>query len=600
MISSPISSPIRGAQRAILGQGAGGAASSFDRYVDSVSGNDANAGTSEALAYQNLSALTLVDNGRYGLALASTWREQLTVDHPITIGTFGTGAPPILDGASPVSGTWTQPDSVTYPNVWSISITKDSSATTSELLGYWEDGVRPRIATNNTTDLQNNGGWIATSRTAQTTTIYIKAAANPNSDGIVREFSKRSLGFQGHTASLSGQSPSSTIVGPIELKRYYGHYNAVSGGRGVQKQLLVRDGTIHHMVSEAEDVQDVIACEFQLGFGQAQVPLTAYRADGAGFSPVWKRAMIFGPGYATGDGVTGLLSHGSSAAPDLLTLEQCAAKDCQTGFSTDTTAYTANGLFTDGCAMGTTIQAATTAVRYSMARDPKTTGNGHYIDIGPGTGVSKTRVIENCVFYSSGAPPPLIRVNNKFGSLIVRNCIFVLNSPSATGVPLTAAASGGTLDVTFEYNVIVRIYAGGVQNTCIYTGTPNVTSDHNLWLGYSVVDCSYDGTNYRSLANWQATGRDLNSKYNEVSSSYATIKTNYFQGAPENGDFRLKAGLGTFADGVSLNLAGPQYHWDWNTRAVVAGAPEAWPTLPASVAEYRTYIADPTAWDFYP
>lgn len=604
MISSLISSPIRGAQRAILGQGAGGAASSFDRYVNSVSGNDANAGTSEALAYQNLSALTLVDNGRYGLALASTWREQLTVDHPITIGTFGTGAPAILDGASPVSGTWTQPDSVTYPNVWSISVTRDNaSPAATELLGYWEDGVRPRYATNTTTDLQNNGGWRATNRATQTTTIYIKSTANPNSDGIVREFSKRDYGLNGHTQTLGSAGLTSTIVGPIEIKRCVGHYNGLSGGPGVQKQILVRDGTIHHMVSEAEDVQDVIASDFQLGFGQAQVPLTAYRAVGTGFNPVWKRAMVFGPGAAVGDGVTGILSHGSSPIPDSFTIEQGAFKDVSAGVSTDTTAYESRGLYCYNTKEATTIQAATSTVRYAMYREPQSSTNGHVIDVGPGTGVTKVRTIEHCVLYASSlaAASNWHRVNNKFGSIIIRNCTIVLNTVSSSHVFLTAVAGGGALSITFEYNVIVRTFSGGgVQNTMVLSGTPTLTSDHNLWLGYSVVDCSFDGTNKRNLTDWQALGYDTNSKHLATASNYATIKSTYFQGAPENGDFRLKAGIGTFTDGVSLNLAGPQYHWDWNTRAVVAGAPEVWPTLPASVAEYRTYIADPTAWDFYP
>jgi hypothetical protein len=96
----------------------------------------------------------------------------------------------------------------------------------------------------------------------------------------------------------------------------------------------------------------------------------------------------------------------------------------------------------------------------------------------------------------------------------------------------------------------------------------------------------------------QALGYDTNSRHYETASSYATIKTNYFAGAPENGDFRLKSGLGTFVDGVSLNLAGPQFHWDPNARAVAAGAPTQWWTPPANETERRAYINDPDAWDW--
>jgi hypothetical protein len=581
--------------------GGGGAPATFDYYVDSVAGSDSNAGT-EAAPFQTIAAAqTALASAGTSLALVrgSTWRETLNIPRTaFVIGVVGAGAAPVFIGSDAATGWALHADQVTYPNVWQLSWTRTVGAST-ELLGLWTAGVRPTYRTSLALlAAGSNGDWHASSRTGANPTVYMKSTVNP--DTLSVEISRRDWAINGHTATLAS-TYTAEITGPIEAKNYHGHYNALSGGPGFNKRAYVRDGTIHHMVSEAELVEDVIADGFQLGFGQAQVPLTAYRAVGTGYSPVWKRAMVFGLGYNVGDSITAILSHGSAPEPDLFTAEQFAAKDVLQGVSTNTAAYASDGAFFDAVSEASTIQAATTTIRYAMSRDPKPTTNGHFPDVGPGNGVSKTRLIENCVIYSGASPPTLFRVNSKFGSIIIRNCIIVLNTATGGGQFLSAVAAGGTLNVTFEYNVIVRTFTGGgVQNTMTLTNSPVLTSDHNLWLGYSVIDCSYNGVNYRPIADWQAQGYDTNSKHLATASNYATIKSTYFEGAPENGDFRLKAGIGTFTDGVSLNLAGPQYHWDWNARAVAAGAPTAWPTLPANETERRAYIADPAAWDFYP
>jgi hypothetical protein len=73
----------------------------YNYYVDSVNGNDANPGTSPALAFQNPTALPTITAGQsIALADGSHWRQQLTINAAnVTVTGYGSGALPILDGS---------------------------------------------------------------------------------------------------------------------------------------------------------------------------------------------------------------------------------------------------------------------------------------------------------------------------------------------------------------------------------------------------------------------------------------------------------------------------------------------------------------------
>ncbi|HTJ57346.1 MAG TPA: right-handed parallel beta-helix repeat-containing protein [Devosiaceae bacterium] len=78
-------------------------------YIDSTSGNDANAGTSADAAFKSLAALnriTLQPGDSVLLARGSSYSDQLTLKdsgtagNPITIGAYGEGAAPVIKGAA--------------------------------------------------------------------------------------------------------------------------------------------------------------------------------------------------------------------------------------------------------------------------------------------------------------------------------------------------------------------------------------------------------------------------------------------------------------------------------------------------------------------
>jgi hypothetical protein len=173
-------------------------------------------------------------------------------------------------------------------------------------------------------------------------------------------------------------------------------------------------------------------------------------------------------------------------------------------------------------------------------------------------------------------------------------------------------------------------YNGGkaAMNYCVMDAEGRAASsvatgysgDHNVFFSFSGNTddpfIHYNGSlySYKSLAGFQtASGTNANSVYTKYAdqtsgNTYAFwLGTKNGTGGPEVGDFRINptcrvfdsagtARTGTFTDGVSVTLAGPQTHWDYNTRASVAGPPTARPTLPTTIAQMRTLVNAPAAW----
>jgi hypothetical protein len=81
---------------------------SFDWYVNSVGGNDANTGKSQGQALQTITTLlskSITAGQRIGLARGSTFRETLTVPvSSLTINGYGSGGAPIISGVPLMSG----------------------------------------------------------------------------------------------------------------------------------------------------------------------------------------------------------------------------------------------------------------------------------------------------------------------------------------------------------------------------------------------------------------------------------------------------------------------------------------------------------------
>lgn len=591
----------------------------FDFFVDSVNGSDSNNGLTPATAFRTLAQLmTAAPDGvagqRAALVAGSYFREILVPPGPqFTLGVYGNGQPPVIDGADIVIDTWTQPDVGTYPDVWSISWSRDETTPNSdEFLGLWRNGARPRLATGaNLTaklvDLQANGGWFGANLVAGTTDVYIKAASDPNATDDLYEIGKRDWGIDAD--ATSGRDIAlCTVIGPIEMKRHFGHDGSLrtisgSGNGASQSRLLLRDGVTHHAVTDANGMEDVIAIEmYPESAPGGRIPITNYRPVSTDYFHTDQRCFVFGLGPSVTP-AQGFYSHGSGGTrPDESKLRQCYGKDLATGFSSDSTAFVMEGCFFDNCSPGAQILNTESSFRYGIGKMATVSGPRGFIDQGPVDPSIKTRLIENSCFYSpasGGANGAFVNLSTRNGSLTFRNCIFFVDDTAGPSIAIVSAATAGLLTVNIEYCIFVWP-SGTTGHRTINAGTGvNIVSDHNLWIGPANVNFFWNSALRASLATWQAaSGNDLNSVIDSAANRAEILS--YFQGDPANGDFRLVDGLGTFADGQPLSLAGPQLHWDWNLRSPAAGAPSRFPEVPSTLDDQRDYIRNPLAWDFYP
>ena len=581
-------------------------------YVDSVSGSDANDGLTAETPLQTLAAAQAATSAGeiIGLARGSYWREQYNIPADnVSISVYGTGAMPVIEGAD-VVGTWTQPDAGTYPNVWSQSWTRTSATTTgSEMLGLWENGSRPARYASSLADLQTNGGWYSSNLTAQTSTVYIKAASNPNSDGVTREITRRHYGINGHSATLLTTWTGQRLIGPLEIKRCVGHYNALSAGAGYAGRMFLRDGNIHHLVTEAALTEDFLSTEYSPQI--APSVYVAYRATGAGFNPVMKRLLALMPGglLRVTASNSAFYSHSSvTKEPPSFTLEGCISKGLNFGNASSQKMTVFGGYCEDANQIVIGDAATLAEVSHLLVQDttatPLAAGNAIFNRGGTATTWTADHVAAHT---RKGAS-----LRNVTGGTkpILRNCS--ISNDSGDGM------DGGEFACSES---VIAVFGRVLDNvTSSYSGDYNVfysVGANNPIIHWNATLYSSTTTAFQSFV--AASGQDINSVYLKPADQTASNPLAFWLGVstgansgPASGDFRINPGarvydkdntarIGVFGDGSTpITAAGPQEHWDFNLRAIAAGPPSRYPVLPATLAEMRTYIEDPTAWDFYP
>jgi hypothetical protein len=582
----------------------------FDVYADSVNGNNANDGLSSSTPKQTLAAARalLTDGLSLGLARGSYWREQFDVPtNDLTIGVYGSGAAPIIDGANVVVGTWTQPNVGLYPDVWSLAWTRNEAATTgSAHVAVWVDGALPSRYATTLADLQTNGGYNANTLISTSTTVSIKSATNPNSDGKLYEISHRRYGINGHATTLAaGVKINQQIEGPIEIKRAIDHYNGHAGGDGTTKKLLILDGNIHHTVTQGSLTEDSIFA-FATPSLAASMAVAYTAISPATFEHTFRRCMSIMPGGVNRlTDTSGFYAHGTATLAEVI-IEECITQ-AATLASADALSVIARNCYSEETLQGQS-QCGPTTNSFSMdriiCRDLTTIASTAGNTMFRRASGSSTITLNNCGFWSQkGLSVQLIGDSGTRPQ--VTNCVIAGTTNSG------AIGGGGFVGCTYSV-----LQANGA---CFTNST--IVSDYNIcyFHGQAFVRSIINGTLRNSLSAWQAaTGQDTNSVYvrhvDQNSGNPLALWLGVATGAnsgPASGDWRINPGarvytgadvarIGTFADGTPITAAGIQEHWNFNTRTVVAGPPTRSPVFPVTVAEMRTYLDDPTSWNFYP
>jgi hypothetical protein len=567
-------------------------------YADSVNGSDADNGISFGTAEQTISSVAALataygSNVSVGLVSGSEWAERLDLSSLTGAQVKGvkSGALPILD-ATAVQTTWVQHDAANFPNVWSKSIAHDADLDISRL-GILEDGVYlPRVASItlcNTTPGSRVCLVDGSLTTNDPATVYIHTtdSANPNSNGKEYRAVIRMTGVSaGEDAVIEG----------VETRANMENNGSVVVGRSARvSRVVLRDGTKHHLFASSGTVQDcvAVAADLPISGDGGQSFFVGYDADADDLQILFDRchsvrgSALSQPGNPIG--TSAIYSHSQSPALfRSVEYRQCAAVDLlDSGFSAaDAQDFIVYGCYSRGADKAFNVGGAsyTRAAQFLYNAAFRTqTGIFELEPNGAATVVCR----HNVLYPWNWALTRRMVETNANATVTMEYNTFVAPSRYVFGF------YGGP--VTHRFNIYVLAESGSAITAM--TLPSGAVSDYNFYLntGSRQLDYSYGGVTYNSLAALQAaTGQELNS-YEARSVSLADV----FSGTPADGDFRINTS-GTIGGLIAASQAGAQYHWDWTTRSVATGPNEAWPDIPETVAEARTYALDPTAWDYYP
>lgn len=309
----------------------------FAVYVDSVSGNDANAGTTSAAPVKTIAqALTLVSGNtspEIYLKRASVFREQFQLPNGCKVMSYGpaTSPKPIVSGAdllSNASFSLTSGQTYTYQiSLPSIASTTNPyvSVTNSDVLMVWENNTRLGYTFNQSgytrptsiANVEATAGsfwWDSTNKI-----LYIHPAdnSNPTSNGKVYEATVRTLAIHGGDniyvdsidAEKAGAKISSGQQGYAILGYKSGIYRNCTGKYGWNHIIGVANdviaGTLTFEYCVAED------CERQTT--NAPTLFIAYKSGSKPSRVIFKDCLAKQPSFWSGDGSfseCGFFAHG--------------------------------------------------------------------------------------------------------------------------------------------------------------------------------------------------------------------------------------------------------------------------------------------------
>lgn len=565
-------------------------------YADSVAGSDANDGLSSATAKQTLTALTaLAGNGSIlALARGSYWRDTLDIGikRTVTVVPYGTGAAPVIDGADILTG-WTKTGGLT--NVWQKTLAYPKVANGQYIA--WEDGIS-MLATTSTALVDAVAGKFYVNTAGANPIFYIHASdsADPNSNGKLYEGNVRN-----YVVSLAGDginSVGNNVVGVVGTRSVGNDGSIRIGPEGSISRVIGSDGHKHNLSLATGTAEDVIIFGINRNATVnspfvAYYNLATYPKDHA---PLTIRRMFilaepFPPAVYAGQ--VGIDNHVSGGLHGTIIVEAMAIRQMVAAgqFSSATTPPAFLGLYLD----------RTTAVGNANG-GRMTVDCCQMVNKSFGGGVWRNVDLDNLVVWQGTNLGPSVGLT--------------INRISLIDVFQTHYGTAGTMACSdaLSLHFAVLIVTGINSGVNLATNVANYVGDYNVFSTKGTAEVAiYNrtegvvGTFYTTLASWQAaSGQDAHSCWLTDAQAAA-----FWLGDPSLGDFRINPSAqvtgangtiytGTFPDGTPITQAGAQFHYDWNTRTKTAGPPLEWPVIPSTLAESKTYIDDPAAWDFYP
>ena len=572
----------------------------FNFYISQVSGNDSNNGTSPSTPVLTLGKLQTLMNtygtGAKAYALEAGYYYEDFVVTPNGCIFNANGS--TIDASAVVpsnASSWTQPDSVNYPNVWATTWTAVNAIESGAIITVNDQLplFTTSMASCNSTPFSY---YVASSSFglpgANPFILYLNSnTTNPNTDGNV---------YKIMTRSDSVDMQTNCIVRNVITRSQIGN----NGSTSVEENASITNslfafGHKHNMYIGSGYLTDCLTfgadgfngCGPFIYNNGLSTPTYSGLLTRCGFSD----SMYRGTYAAT----VPVYSHGAGTTP-YITMDMEACWFVNSFGSANPLAQTiiANNCYSNtlSAICGNTPTTSVTIANYLFNRISNTQV---VISI-----VGGTTSITNAAYYLGAATggQQILELYNPMTSFTMSNA--TLYGGSVPGW-VNAQTSGA---INLSYNVFA--YDPNYRQSVIVNSGQTYTADYNVFYRNHATYSDYftgiyNGTTYTTLASWQAaTGQDTHSVYLTLAQY-----NNFFLGNPANGDFRINPNAqvtgsdgtvytGTFPDGTPITQAGVQQHYNPNSRAVVSGAPTAWWNVPQSYADCKTYISNPMAWSF--
>lgn len=475
-----------------------------------------------------------------------SWREMLSVTRsgnatagPITYTTYGSGAKPLISGASVVTG-WT-PYAGGTANTYSAPLAVATKMVTV-------DGTYLKKGSSPTTLAANQYSWLSG-------VLYVNVGSDPSSRTI--EAGQRDHGIKTTTAinyiTVDGLRVEKTNLGNILINNstnwtvrncelFFGNSSSSLAGAGIHADRA------HYLLADGNYIN------YALGEG-----VTAWRSHDVTVSNNY---------------IDNVLDDGGNTGPDGIQIgaESTTPNACDNFKILNNTVYRPSTEVSKGCIIA------------EMGDNGIIAGNRCYKGRF-GMGVSGDNVIVERNFVTGFGTAGGIRVteNTPMTGMKIRYNI-VTNSPGFMGIYLwndkggTTPRSGFDISNNVVYNtyygiMITQPFSGTVKNNIVWSpssqprtrfalGAPisgePVTINNNIWQNTGTSSfISHNGVGYQTLAAWQAaTGHDMNS---------STANPQWV--SPTTGDFHLQAGSPAIDAGADVGATA-----DFESNPVPQGA----------------------------
>ena len=308
--------------------------SGYDIYVDSVSGSDANDGTTPGKAFATLSAartaaLAIGNGVSIGLTAGSRWREDLDLSalSGITISAVGEGQMPIIDGSRSLSnGDLTQ--NGTYPSVYQTTVMQTMP---EAYLSVWEDDQILKWETSLASCASTPGTFYVSGPSASSgksaagsQIIYIHASDGSDCRSNGRGYDVTDPTRQGALTFGTG------TVSHIHTRRNSRADGSLVGA-GTVIGCVMSDGVKHNALLTHGEYRGCVGWHRHTDVRTGCISLEFYKSDGTGYECLYTDCVVVGNARSStlGGAVSAYGGHnqGDGTYYDRVTINRCSAED---------------------------------------------------------------------------------------------------------------------------------------------------------------------------------------------------------------------------------------------------------------------------------